>query len=111
MSTMRTTLTVLLLTITLAGRARAASDELTEKHKASPGLAVAAAALNIVCLPVRLMFTAAGGFLGGFAGFISLGQHEPADAFWALTDGSQIITPAMLAGHERFHFTGYDGYD
>lgn len=111
MSMIRTMVAALLLTITLAGSARAVSDELTEKHKVNPGLAVAAAALNIVYLPVRLMFTAAGGFLGGFAGFISLGQHEPADAFWALTDGSQIITPAMLAGYERFHFTGYDGYD
>ena len=74
----------------------------------SPGLAVAAATIDLVYLPLRLATTAVGGLLGGVVGFITLGDKAAAESIWLLTDGSQIVTPDMLNGTEPFHWTGYD---
>lgn len=74
----------------------------------SPGLAATAALINVVYVPVRIALTTVGGILGGFTGFITFGDKEAAAGIWALTDGSQVITPEMLDGVEPFHWTGYD---
>ncbi len=73
-----------------------------------PGLAVCAAMIDLVYLPLRLATTTVGGLLGGLVGFITLGDKAAAESIWLLTDGSQIVTPDMLNGNEPFHWTGYD---
>ena len=74
----------------------------------NPRLVGTAVLINIVYVPVRLMLTAAGAFLGGFAGFITFGDRAAAESMWGLTDGSMVVTPEMLEGTERFHFSAYD---
>jgi ABC-type transport system involved in cytochrome c biogenesis permease subunit len=73
-----------------------------------PALAACAAVIDVVYLPLRLATTLVGGVLGGFVGFITLGDKAAAESIWALSDGSQIVTPEMLEGVEPFHWTGYD---
>jgi hypothetical protein len=74
----------------------------------SPRLAGTAMIVNTVYVPLRLALVAVGGVLGGFAGFITLGSLGAAESIWGLTDGSAVITPAMLEGTEEFHFSAYD---
>jgi len=92
----------------LLASAAAAQEPAPIVRTHNPGLAVGAALLDVVYLPMRLGLTTVGGMLGGFVGFITLGDKAAAESIWAITDGSQIITPEMLDGTERFHWTGYD---
>jgi hypothetical protein len=86
---------------------QAGSDELTEYYEPSPVAVVGAIAINVVYVPVRFLITVTGGFLGGFAGLLSGGNQKAAHKVWRLTDGSQVITPAMLEGYEEWTFSGY----
>ena len=96
-----------LLVALLSGGARAQDAEPIQRSH-SPGLAAASALINVVYVPVRLAVTAVGAVLGGFTGFITFGDKAAADAIWGLTDGSMVVTPEMLEGTERFHFSAYD---
>jgi hypothetical protein len=64
--------------------------------------------INILYVPVRLVVTIFGAFLGGFSGFITLGDLAAAESMWGLTDGSAVITPEMLEGTEEFRCSAYD---
>jgi hypothetical protein len=81
--------------------------ELQEIYEPSAGAIAGAIAINIVYAPVRFAVTVVGAALGGLQGVISAGNKESAWDIWRLTDGSQIITPAMLEGRERWTFSGY----
>jgi len=74
----------------------------------SPGLAAAAAGINILYVPPRIALTAVNAVLGAFAGFITFGDLSAAEAIWGLTSGPQVITPEMLEGTERWHLGAYD---
>jgi len=88
----------------------AAAQEMPPKIERShnPGLAAAATLINLFYIPLRLGLTAVGGVLGGLTGFITFGDLAAAEAIWGLTDGSMVITPEMLNGTERWHFSAYD---
>lgn len=79
---------------------------MTRTH--DPGLAAAAAAINVVYMPLRLTTTLTCGILGGLAAFLTFGDKSAAEGIWEITNGSQIVTPDMLAGTERFRWTGLD---
>jgi hypothetical protein len=96
-----------LLVIVLGGVGQAQEPApIVRSH--NPGLAAAALFINMVYIPVRLGLTAVGAVLGGLTGFMTFGDLEAAESMWALTDGSMVITPEMLEGTERWHFSGYD---
>ena len=99
---------VLLLVVLLASGAVAQEPATKIQRSHNPRLVGTAVIINLVYVPVRLMLVAAGGFLGGFAGFITLGDLAAAESIWGLTDGSAVITPEMLEGTEEFHFSAYD---
>ncbi|MGD9763514.1 MAG: hypothetical protein AB7V27_07365 [Candidatus Binatia bacterium] len=100
------------LVLATASGARAADGDLdnglTERHQPNPGTALGAAALNVVYVPVRLVVTLGGGFLGGLTGFLTGGDEHAASDVHGLVDGSQVITPKMLEGREQFRFSRYD---
>jgi hypothetical protein len=104
----RTTVAAVAVTALLAGSALGANDQLTEARRAEPGLALAAALINVVYLPLRLAVTAAGGVLGGVTGFLTAGNSKAAQDVFGLTDGTQVITPDILDGSKPFHFSRYD---
>ena len=107
MTVARRALAAALLVILLGAAAEAQEGEPIQRTH-DPALAAAAALINVVYVPVRIAVTAVGGVLGGFTGFITLGDKAAAEAIWGLTDGSMVITPDMLAGTEQFHFSAYD---
>jgi hypothetical protein len=81
--------------------------QLREFYEPSPGAIAGAIAINVVYVPVRFAVTVVGAALGGIEGLISAGNEGAAHDIWGLTDGSQIITPAMLEGRQRWTFSGY----
>jgi len=78
-----------------------------ESYHPSTGAVLGALAINIVYVPVRFAFTVLGAFAGGLEGIFSVGDKEATDKIYGLTDGSQVITPAMLEGRERWTFSRY----
>lgn len=94
--------------VALLSSAAAAQQPAPIVRSHNPGLAAGAALIDLVYMPLRLLTTAAGGMLGGLVGFITLGDKAAAESIWALTNGSQVVTPEMLEGTEQFHWTGYD---
>ena len=78
-----------------------------ESYHPSPGAVLGAVAINIVYVPVRFAFTVLGAFAGGLEGIFSVGDKEATDKIYGLTDGSQVITPAMLEGREQWTFSRY----
>jgi len=71
-----------------------------EVRNPDPGTALAAAALNIVFVPVRVGVTAIGAGLGGLTGWLTAGNHEAANSVWYVFDGPQVLQPDMLYGKE-----------
>lgn len=99
---------VLLFAVVLATSAVAQEPGAKIQRSHNPRLVGTAVIVNMFYVPVRLMLVAVGGVLGGFAGFITLGDRAAAESIWGLTDGSAVITPEMLEGTEAFHFSAYD---
>ena len=108
MSIVRRAVSIGMLVLLLGGVAVAQDTIPHIERSHDPGLAAAAALINVVYIPVRLGLTAVGAVLGGFTGFITFGDLAAAEAIWGLTDGSMVITPEMLEGTERWHFSAYD---
>jgi hypothetical protein len=92
----------------LLATAAAAQEPAKIVRTHDPRLAITATLINTVYVPARIMWTAVGGFLGGFTGFITFGDLEAAQGIWGLFNGSQVVTPEMLEGTEKFHWSGYD---
>jgi hypothetical protein len=108
MTIARRAVSIGVLVLLLGGAAAAQESPPKIQRSHDPGLAAAVALINVVYIPVRLALTAVGAALGGFTGFITFGDLAAAEAIWALTDGSMVITPEMLNGTERWHFSAYD---
>jgi hypothetical protein len=78
-----------------------------EGHRPDPGLAIASALLNVLFLPIRLPLTIIGAEFAGLSGFLSAGDEHVANDVFGLVDGTQIITPKVLKGHEPFRVSRY----
>jgi hypothetical protein len=96
------------LLATLLATAAVAQEPAPIVRTHNPGLAATAALINIVYVPVRMMVITVGGFLGGFTGFITMGDKEAAAGIFGLFDGSAVVTPEMLEGVEKFRWSAYD---
>lgn len=89
--------------------AAALQDDPSRKHRERhPGSSIAAALINVVYLPVRLVTTLVGAELSGLVGFLTAGDEHAANDTFDLFNGSQIVTPHMLEGKEEFRWTAYD---
>jgi hypothetical protein len=92
----------------LLGTAAVAQEQPPIKRTHSPRLVGTAVLVNIVYVPFRLALFAVGAVLGGFTGWILMGDQAGAESMWGLTDGSAVITPEMLEGTEEYRFSAYD---
>ena len=71
------------------------------------GLNAGAGVVNLGYIPVKILYAAAGGLVGGLAYLVTLGSTETANAIWEPTlGGTYVLTPKMLAGEEKLHFNG-----
>ena len=82
--------------------------DLVESYHPSTGAVLGALAINLVYVPVRFAITVVGALAGGLEGIFSVGDKDAVDKIFGLTDGSQVITPAMLEGREHWSFSRYD---
>ena len=85
-------------------------------HHRSPGreagLAVAAATLNMVYVPAKLMTAGLGLAVGSFVGVLTGGSTRAAYAIWVPTaTGTFLVTPSHVEGEEHIHFFGCDYAD
>jgi hypothetical protein len=79
----------------------AMAQQLTPKERERrPGAAAAAALVNVVFVPVRLVMTLVGAELGGLVGFLNAGDTNAANDVWHLFRGHDYITPAIADGDE-----------
>jgi hypothetical protein len=82
-----------------AGSARAQLEPVQVRNP-DPGTALAAAALNVIFIPVRVGVTAVGAGLGGLTGWLTAGNREAARSVWYVFDGPQVLQPDMLYGKQ-----------
>src|SRR5438093_13508788 len=76
------------------------------------GLAVGAAAGNLVYLPVKVIVAFGGLALGSMTGVLTGGDVRAAYAVWVpAASGTYLLTPANLEGTEPIEFFGSDYAD
>jgi len=80
-----------------------ASDP-TEVRDRKPGYALAAAAMNVLYVPVRLTLTVIGAELSGVTGLLTAGNQEAAGDVASVFDGAQFLTPEHVEGSEPLRF-------
>ena len=69
---------------------------------------VAAAASNIVYIPLRFAITIVTAEAGGLTGWLTGGDEAAANAVWHSTDGQAYIRPEVIEGRERLRFGSYE---
>jgi hypothetical protein len=60
---------------------------------------------NLAFIPLRLGITTVGAFLGGFTGFMTVGNYEAAKDVWGLFGGQNVLTPEIIQGKESLRFS------
>ncbi len=81
-------------------------------HGAEFGLAMGAAASNLVYFPVKLTMAGLGLPLGALAGLFTGGNTRAAYAVWVPTaSGTYLLTPDHLEGTKDIEFIGNDYAD
>ncbi len=89
--------------VMLAASQVSAADPM-EVRERKPGFALAAAGLNILYVPVRLIVTVVGAELAGVTGFLTGGNQDAAGDVISLFDGTQYLTPEHIEGTEAIRF-------
>ena len=108
---------LLMVTITLSavilltpGMASAAEGETSQAEEA--GLGIGSGILTLVYLPVKVVYAALGGIVGGFTYVLTGGDLETAKSVWEPSFyGTYVITPSNLKGEEPVRFFGVSPYD
>jgi hypothetical protein len=76
------------------------------------GLAVGAAAGNLLYFPAKVLVAIGGGALGGLTGLLTGGDVRAAYAVWVpAASGTYLLTPANLEGRVPLEFFGSDYAD
>src|SRR5690606_32889804 len=65
-----------------------------------PGMALAAAATNIVYVPVRLAVTVVNAAFGGLTGWVTSNADHAGDDVFTITDGPGFLQPEHIEGRE-----------
>jgi hypothetical protein len=79
---------------------------------AEAGMALGAAALNVVYTPCKAIVALGGLFAGGVVGFLTGGDTRAAYALWVpAASGTYLVRPANLDGSEPLEFFGTDYAD
>ena len=71
------------------------------------GMGIAAVAVDLVYIPVKVVYATLGGITGGFAYLLTAGNFETASSIWKPSmGGTYVVTPNMVAGNEPINFNG-----
>jgi hypothetical protein len=91
---------------------RPAPASATQSPAAEAGMGLAAAGLNLVYLPAKVIVAIGGGAVGGVVGLLTGGDVRAAYGIWVPTgSGSYFVRPAHLEGTEQLEFFGSDYAD
>ena len=105
---MRRTLALAVLAMLVFGRPGAARAH----HDREFGLAIGAAASDLVYTPAKVIVAIGGLALGGITGLLTGGNTRAAYAVWVpAASGTFVLTPAHLEGAEPIEFFGSDYAD
>ena len=92
------------------GVASAQDGETSQSTEA--GLGIGSGLLTLVYLPVKVVYAALGGIVGGFTYVLTGGDVDTAKSVWEPSFyGTYVITPANLKGEEPVRFFGVSPYD
>lgn len=75
-----------------------------ELRERKPGLALAAAGLNVFYVPVRFVVTVFGAYLSGVTGLLTAGNQEAAGDVASVFDGTQFLSSEHIEGSEPIRF-------
>ncbi len=70
------------------------------ERQPEPGAALAAAAANIVYVPVRLALTVCNAAVGGLTGLVTTNADHAADDVFTIADGQGVLQPENIEGRE-----------
>lgn len=74
-----------------------------------PGAGYGAGALvvNLVYIPLKMVYAILGGIVGGGTYLITAGNQQAANTVWrSALGGDYVVTPQMLAGQQPINFSG-----
>jgi hypothetical protein len=87
------------------GTARPAAA--AEGYTGEFGLGIGAAFIDLVYMPIKVVYATLGGITGGFAFLLTGGRMDIAQSIWRPSlGGTYVITPKMLRGDEPIYFSG-----
>ncbi len=71
------------------------------------GYGVGTVLVDVVYVPVKVVYAILGGIVGGGAYALTGGNEQTANTIWRSSlGGDYVVTPDMLAGKEPIHFSG-----
>lgn len=71
------------------------------------GYGAGALVLNLVYIPVKMVYAILGGIVGGGTYLVTAGNKQAADTVWrSALGGDYVVTPQMLAGQQPINFSG-----
>jgi len=89
--------------ICLWGQVASAADDFAR----DAGWGSLAVLCNILYMPAKLVYAAIGGFTGGLAYLVTVGNEDAAKGVWQPSlGGTYVITPGMLQGEQPVLFSG-----
>jgi hypothetical protein len=96
----------LVVTIALATPRVAAAAE-PPQYANDFGIGIGAVLIDLVYMPVKVVYATLGGITGGFAFVLTGGRSDIATSIWRPSlGGTYVITPTMLRGDEPINFSG-----
>lgn len=96
---------VLVVAVALA-TPRAASAE-PPQYANDLGLGLGAVLIDVVYMPVKVVYATLGGLTGSFAFVLTGGRMDIASSIWRPSlGGTYVVTPTMLRGDEPINFSG-----
>ena len=109
MKRLRCLTVIVVLSMALSSQASALDDmsNVSNTRKPAPGAAMAAAALNILFMPMRLAVTVLFAELGGITGLMTGGDEQAANDVWNVVGGTNFLTPKFIEGKEPMDLDSY----
>ena len=99
---------VLVATLGAAARPAAAAEEYVNDF----GIGLGAVVVDLLYMPVKVVYATLGGITGGFAFMLTGGRMDIARAVWTPSmGGTYVVTPSMLRGEDPIYFSGVAGDD
>lgn len=100
------TMVVLAALLLVASRPSWAKES-SDTYGREAGYGTLAALSTMVYGPLKMVYSLLGGFTGGLAYLVTVGDLETAEKVWSVSmGGTYVVTPGMLRGEEEFLVNG-----